>query len=71
MPRFAPALFATLWVASPAAAHPGHGIPAEAWGLAHTLTEPLHVVPALAVMLAAGLAAALLRRRRGVVRGSR
>ena len=68
MARFAPSLIAALSVASPAAAHPGHGIPAEAWSLAHSLTEPLHVVPALAVMVAAAFAAALLRRRRAAGR---
>jgi hypothetical protein len=66
MPRFAPALFAALWVAGPAAAHPGHGIPAEAWSAAHLLGEPLHVLLPLAALIGAGIATTLARRfRRG------
>jgi MYXO-CTERM domain-containing protein len=53
---------ALLFVASAAAAHPGHGLGAE--GLLHYATEPLHVAPAALV----GLALALAWRRRARAR---
>jgi MYXO-CTERM domain-containing protein len=49
---------ALLFVASAAAAHPGHGLGAQ--GFLHYLTDPLHVAPVALI----GLALALAWRRR-------
>lgn len=54
---------ASFAVASAAAAHPGHGRAGDAYGLQHYLTEPVHVLGGLALLLGAALAAACLSRR--------
>ena len=45
---------ALLFVASAAAAHPGHGITPDGW--LHWVSEPLHVAPLAVIGLALGLA---------------
>lgn len=60
--------FSLLTVAARSAvAHPGHGNPDLQDGLAHYLTSPLHVGPAV-LLVVAGLTIAAVRR---VVRGRR
>jgi hypothetical protein len=57
---------AALGVASTAAAHPGHGLAGGSADWLHSLSDPLHVAPAVLVGLALGLV--WQRRRRAAVR---
>ena len=59
---------ALLALASPALAHPGHGLGGGSTSWLHYLTEPVHVAPW--VLLALG-ASSFVRGRRGVGRSSR
>jgi len=56
-------------LAGAAFAHPGHGRPGEGFGLAHHLSEPLHVA-GIVLAVAAALVAARLLRRRGASRSA-
>jgi len=63
-------LTASLLAASPALAHPGHGV-TEGDSAVHYLLEPLHVGPVLLV-IAAGVTTALwLKRRSNTLRHER
>lgn len=64
MRNFATITVSSVLIAAAAAAHPGHGGSAEAYGIVHHLTEPFHVVGALGVVLVALTGVHLLRGRR-------
>ena len=66
MYKLAP-IFVSLFGAVAAAAHPGHGV-GDGTGLAHHLTDPLHVLGLAVGLLAAAAGVRLLRRRRASVR---
>lgn len=55
--------FTSLTIASPALAHPGHGVPGEGYSLLHYLTEPVHVASGLAALVLAIATTSFLRRR--------
>ena len=59
----------TVLVAAGAAAHPGHGAAGQGETLAHYLGEPLHVIGALAALLAAAATARSLGRQRRAASG--
>lgn len=50
-------------LASAASAHPGHGRPGEGTSLLHYLTEPVHVVGIVALLLSFVSGVAILRGR--------
>ncbi len=55
---------ATNLVSRAAGAHPGHGDPGQGLSLAHYLTEPIHVLGALAVIGLLLASARVLHQRR-------
>ena len=61
--RRACSLMSALLAPATAWAHPGHGVGGGDWSLRHYLTEPEHVLPALALFLAVVMAWRLLRGR--------
>lgn len=65
MSKLAPVILTIVLMSSAAGAHPGHGEPGQGSSLAHYLTEPVHVLAALASVLFVLAAARSLRQRRG------
>ena len=59
--RGASSLMAAVLVPATAWAHPGHGVGGGDWSLRHYLTEPEHVLPALALFIAVAVAWRFLR----------
>jgi len=63
MRRFSLIVLATLSAVRIAAAHPGHGDPGRGFSPAHHLTEPLHILAALAFVAGVLAMARFVRRR--------
>jgi hypothetical protein len=66
MLRIALVLLFAVVVPSVVAAHPGHGDSGDGFGLAHYLTEPVHVFFAVALIVALVGGSAFFARRRSV-----
>jgi hypothetical protein len=62
VPKPALVSIASFAVATAASAHPGHGRPGDPFSLQHYLTEPVHVLGGLALLLAASLVTVCLSR---------
>ncbi len=63
MLKFALIAIASLGTPPAAVVHPGHGKPGDGFSLVHYLTEPVHLLGVVALVLVVVLATAFLRRR--------
>lgn len=64
MSKLALPIVSIVLLASAAVAHPGHGEAGQGLTAAHHLTEPVHILAAVTLLVIACAGAALMRARR-------